>query len=83
VQPPHVQRLPVGRGPQVKKRLSDLPTQPGSPVPNACAHVPKVVGVRAILGLQDVWASGTVKTCKMCGQAAIVQWQRCSGGRRL
>jgi hypothetical protein len=40
-------------------------------------------GVRAIIGLQDVRAGGTVKTYKTCGQVATVQRQHCSGARRL
>jgi hypothetical protein len=51
----------------IKKSLVDLPTQLGSPVPNACAHVPKVTGVRAIMDLQDVRTGNAVKTCKTCG----------------
>jgi hypothetical protein len=45
-----------------KKRLSDLPTQPGSPVPNACTHVPKVVGVRDIFIAEKTLSTVAVTT---------------------
>jgi hypothetical protein len=67
----------------IKKSLGGLPTQLGSPVPNARVHVPKAVGVRATMGLQDMQAGDVVKTCKMCGYVATVQRQRYSGARRL
>jgi hypothetical protein len=41
-------------GPRVsslRKSLTDLPVQQGSPVPNARAHVSMVPDVRAIMGL--------------------------------
>jgi hypothetical protein len=67
----------------IKKSLGGLPTQLGSPVPNARVHVPKAVGVRATMGLQDMQAGDVVKTCKTCGYVATVQRQRYSGARRL
>jgi hypothetical protein len=56
----------------IKKSLTDLPTQPGSSVPNARTHVPNVAGVSAIMCLQDVRIGGTVKTYNTCGQVATV-----------
>jgi hypothetical protein len=80
-------RLPTGKGfgvamhpavpyrlraSSIKKGLADLPMQLGSRVSKPCAHVPNVPDARAIMGLQDVQASGTIIACKTCGQAATV-----------
>jgi hypothetical protein len=56
----------------MKKSLAGLPAQQGSPIPNACMHVSKAPDVRAITGLQDVWAGTINYACKTCKQAAIV-----------
>jgi hypothetical protein len=60
----------VSCGPQtssIKKSLVCLPVQLGTYVPNACAHISKAPDVRAIMGLQDVWASSVFNACKACG----------------
>jgi hypothetical protein len=46
--------------------------QLGPHVPNARAHVSKVLDIRAIMGLQDVQAGSTVNACKKCRHAVTV-----------
>jgi hypothetical protein len=53
----------------IKKSLAGMPVQQGPPIFNARAHIYKVPGVRAIMGLQDVRAGTTVNACMTCEQA--------------
>jgi hypothetical protein len=57
----------------VEKGLSNLPMQVDSRVSMTSVHVPKIPDVRAIMGLQDVWAGYTFNACKTCGRAATVR----------
>jgi hypothetical protein len=59
----------------IKKSLAGLPTQPGSPIPNACTHVPKAADARVIIGLQDMRADDTFKAYKTCEHVATVRLQ--------
>jgi hypothetical protein len=44
---------------------------------NVRVHVSKALDVRAIMGMQDVWADSGVNTCKTYRHVAIVQRQHC------
>jgi hypothetical protein len=56
----------------IKKSLAGLPVRLGPCVPNARAHVSKMLDVKAIKGLQDVRAGDAVNACRTCGHAATV-----------
>jgi hypothetical protein len=57
----------------IKKSLACLPMWLGPYVSNVCMHASKTPDVRAIMILQDMWASSTDHACKMCGHAATVR----------
>jgi hypothetical protein len=59
----------------IKKSLVGLPMQLGTHVPNVRAHVSKVLDIRVIMGLQDVWAVSAVNAYKACRQIVIVRLQ--------
>jgi hypothetical protein len=65
-------------GPQassIKKSLASLLVLLGTYVPNIHAHVFMAPNIRAIMGMQDVWAGHAVNAYKVCRRAATVQRQ--------
>jgi hypothetical protein len=52
-----------------------LLVQLGTHVPNVHAHVSKAPDIRAIMGLQDMWAGSIANTYMACRQTVIMQLQ--------
>jgi hypothetical protein len=59
----------------IKKSLASLPMKLGSCVSKARMRDSKAPDARALMGLQDMRASGVINACNRCGHATIVQLQ--------